>query len=29
MTPWSQGGKTVSENIQMLCKEHNRIKSAI
>lgn len=27
--PWSQGGKTVSENIQMLCKEHNRIKSAI
>ncbi|RXK03604.1 HNH endonuclease family protein [Halarcobacter bivalviorum] len=29
ITPWSQGGKTVSENIQMLCKEHNRIKSAI
>jgi len=26
-TPWSKGGKTVEENCQMLCKEHNRIKS--
>lgn len=25
--PWSQGGKTVSENCQMLCKMDNRIKS--
>ena len=25
--PWSEGGKTNIENCQMLCKEHNRIKS--
>ena len=25
--PWSQGGKTVLENCQMLCQHHNRIKS--
>lgn len=25
--PWSHGGKTISENCQMLCKHHNRIKS--
>ena len=27
ITPWSQGGKTVSENCQMLCKHDNRTKS--
>lgn len=27
ITPWCEGGKTVPENCQMLCKEHNRIKS--
>lgn len=27
--PWSKGGKTSSENCQMLCKEHNRRKSNI
>lgn len=27
ITPWSEGGKTVVDNCQMLCKEHNRIKS--
>lgn len=27
ITPWSQGGKTVKENCQMLCKECNRRKS--
>ncbi len=27
ITPWSEGGKTVVENCQMLCKEHNRRKS--
>jgi len=27
--PWSKGGKTIAENCQMLCKEHNRIKSGI
>ena len=26
ITPWSKGGKTVSENCQMLCKECNRRK---
>lgn len=26
--PWSQGGHTVTENCQMLCKPHNRRKSA-
>ena len=25
--PWSQGGKTVPENCQMLCRHHNRKKS--
>jgi hypothetical protein len=25
--PWHEGGKTITENCQMLCKEHNRIKS--
>ncbi|MBP3337227.1 MAG: DUF262 domain-containing protein [Clostridia bacterium] len=27
ITPWCEGGKTVIENGQMLCKEHNRRKS--
>lgn len=27
ITPWSEGGKTNSDNCQMLCKEHNRNKS--
>ncbi|MDP2812736.1 MAG: DUF262 domain-containing protein [bacterium] len=27
ITPWYEGGKTVAENCQMLCKEHNRTKS--
>jgi hypothetical protein len=27
--PWSKGGKTNAENCQMLCKEHNRLKSGI
>ncbi|MDR0462811.1 MAG: DUF262 domain-containing protein [Pseudomonadales bacterium] len=27
ITPWSQGGKTVAENCQMLCKDCNRRKS--
>jgi len=25
--PWHEGGKTIAENCQMLCKEDNRIKS--
>ena len=25
--PWHEGGRTVAENCQMLCKEHNRTKS--
>ena len=29
ITPWSKGGKTVSENCQMLCAECNRRKSDI
>lgn len=29
ITPWSKGGKTVSENCQMLCAECNRKKSDI
>ena len=29
ITPWHEGGKTVAENCQMLCKEHNRTKSGI
>jgi hypothetical protein len=28
-TPWHSGGKTVTENCQMLCKEHNRRKSGV
>lgn len=28
ITPWSKGGKTISENCQMLCLECNRRKSA-
>ncbi len=27
ITPWRLGGKTVTDNLQMLCKEHNRQKS--
>lgn len=27
ITPWSLGGKTISENCQMLCKNCNRVKS--
>ena len=27
ITPWIEGGKTISENCQMLCKQDNRIKS--
>jgi hypothetical protein len=27
ITPWSKGGKTISENCQMLCMADNRIKS--
>ncbi|HIU97635.1 MAG TPA: HNH endonuclease, partial [Candidatus Ornithoclostridium faecigallinarum] len=27
ITPWSQGGKTSADNCQMLCREHNRLKS--
>lgn len=27
ITPWHDGGKTISENCQMLCKQDNRIKS--
>ena len=26
ITPWHDGGRTVSENCQMLCKAHNRLK---
>jgi ABC-type cobalamin/Fe3+-siderophores transport system ATPase subunit len=29
INPWSKGGKTISENCQMLCKPDNRIKSAV
>ena len=29
ITPWSQGGKTIASNCQMLCKHCNRIKSDI
>ena len=28
ITPWSEGGKTVEENCQMLCKKCNREKSS-
>lgn len=27
ITPWSAGGKTEYDNLQMLCKRHNRLKS--
>ena len=27
ITPWHEGGKTISENCQMLCKQDNRLKS--
>ena len=27
ITPWSQGGKTIAANCQMLCKNCNRVKS--
>ena len=29
ITPWHEGGKTISANCQMLCKKDNRIKSGI
>jgi hypothetical protein len=29
ITPWHRGGKTISENCQMLCKHDNRIKSGV
>jgi len=29
ITPWHEGGKTIAENCQMLCREHNRTKSGI
>jgi hypothetical protein len=28
ITPWCEGGKTVTENCQMICKHDNRIKSS-
>lgn len=28
ITPWSKGGKTERNNLQMLCKHHNRLKSS-
>ena len=27
ITPWCEGGKTITENCQMLCREYNRLKS--
>ena len=27
--PWHEGGQTISENCQMLCKQDNRLKSGI
>jgi 5-methylcytosine-specific restriction endonuclease McrA len=27
ITPWHEGGKTIEENCQMLCKDDNRRKS--
>ena len=27
ITPWYEGGKTIAENCQMLCKQDNRTKS--
>ncbi len=29
ITPWHEGGKTIAENCQMLCKEDNRRKSGV
>lgn len=29
VTPWRENGKTIAENCQMLCKEHNRTKSGM
>lgn len=29
VTPWHEGGKTISKNCQMLCKQDNRIKSGV
>ena len=29
ITPWHEGGKTISDNCQMLCAEDNRRKSGI
>jgi hypothetical protein len=29
ITPWHEGGKTISENCQMLCKQCNRTKSGV
>ena len=29
ITPWHEGGKTLEDNCQMLCKEDNRRKSGI
>lgn len=29
ITPWHAGGKTITENCQMLCKPHNRLKSGV
>jgi len=29
ITPWHEGGKTISENCQMLCKDDNRRKGKI
>ncbi len=29
ITPWHEGGKTIAENCQMLCKQDNRTKSGI
>ena len=29
ITPWCEGGKTIAENCQMLCRGYNRLKSNI
>ena len=29
ITPWHERGKTIAENCQILCKEHNRTKSGM
>ncbi|MCE2490565.1 MAG: HNH endonuclease [Anaerolineae bacterium] len=28
ITPWSEGGKTIEENCQMLCRKCNREKAS-